>query len=219
MDHPTQSTTSRWRVASLQTRCHRLARALAVALLVGLTIVVPSCGGDGAETATVPSSEPAGTDDQPVLTLTGAGTTRELTLADLKALPALDTWAGVKTQYGMVLGPDPYTGVGLADLVAVVAEVDAGVTVVVTARDGSSVEFTSENLAGAGFVTYDPETGDEVETTQVLTPMLAYSSRGEPLDPAEHGRLAVQVSQPEAGQVVDARWAASDVVAIDVVTP
>ncbi len=218
MNHPMSSTTSRQRRARRQTR-RGLTSALALTLLVCLAIAGAACGGEEAETTSAPAAASPSPQGEPVLTVTGAGSTLELTMADLEALPALDGWAGMKTQTGKVLGPDPYTGVGLADLAAVVAEAGAGATVVVTASDGYSVELTYANLTGEGFTTYDPETGDKIEATQVLTPMLAYARGGAPLDPAKDGLLTLQISQPEAGQVVDARWAVSDVEAIEVVTP
>lgn len=155
----------------------------------------------------------------PALTLTGGGETVELSMKDIEALPALTGWAGVKTKSEKLLGPDEYTGVSLSEVAALVGGLDVGAGLVVEASDGYKVEFTESQLRGEGFTVYDPESGAEVAATQPLTPMLAYARAGEPLGDARGGQLVVQISQPEAAQLVDASWAVSDVVAVEVIAP
>lgn len=201
--------------------------AVAVVVLTLMMSVLSACGGDEDATdgqGTAPVSSPTGTIatpdtspvETPLLSLSGPDGAAELTYSEITELAPFTGWAGMKTQAAKLIGPDEYTGVTLVELAELVGGASPGSTMTVTAADGYAVDLTYEQLQGDGFVTYDAETGEETAATQTLTPMLAYERGGEPLDPERDGRIMVQIAQPDPGQLVDARWAVSSVVSIEI---
>lgn len=203
------------------------ALAVAIILLTLMTTLLSACGSDedtADDQGTAPVSTPTGTIATPdttpaeasLLRLSGPDGAAELTYSEIAELPSFSGWAGMKTQASKLIGPDEYKGVTLAELAELVGGALPGSTVTVTAADGYAVDFTYDQLRGDGFVTYDAETGDEAAATQTLTPMLAYERGGDPLDAERDGRIMIQIAQPERGQLVDARWAVSAVVSIEI---
>lgn len=196
-----------------------------IAALIALCLMAPvallaGCGDDGPGGGATPTTSPAasmtGVAEAVVLSVSGPADAVDLTVAQIEALPSSAGWAGMKTKAGKLVGPDEYTGVTLVDLADVVGGVSRGDTVAVSAADGYRVELTYGQLQGEGFVAYDADSGAEARVTMPLIPMLVYARTGVPLDAQEDGRLQLQIAQPEAGQLVDARWAVRDVVSVDI---
>ncbi len=210
-----------------QSRPAVAAAAVAVVMLTLMMTLLSACGGEGDAgdgQGAAPASSPTGTiatpdtgpAEAPLLSLSGPEGAAELTYSEITELPSFTGWAGIKTQAAKLIGPDEYTGVKLIELAELVGGASSGSTVTVTAADGYAVDLSYEQLQGDGFVTYDAQTGEEAAATQALTPILAYERGGGPLDAERDGRVMIQVAQAKPGQLVDARWAASAVVSIEI---
>jgi hypothetical protein len=139
-----------------------------------------------------------------VLTLTGPTGTQEFTMAELKALPAIEGYGGWKNKVGTIVGPDVYKGVPIHTLMDLVG---GGTKITVVASDGYELQFDED--AVNGLVTmYDPASG--VEITDIdgeLAMILTYSVNGEPL-PSENGALRIGFISPTNDQVTySGSWA------------
>ena len=78
----------------------------------------------------------------PVLTLTAVdGTARSFTLDELKALPATEGQAGIKSSTGSITLPTLYKGVALKDLVAELGGMDDTMGLSVAAKDGYAITY------------------------------------------------------------------------------
>ena len=142
-----------------------------------------------------------------VLKLEGLSGTKSLTLADVKALPATEGWAGIKSSTGRITVPDVYKGVAIAALVQTVGGMNAESGVTLTAKDGYAMTISYDQITKGDFITYDPGTGDEVKVKDPLTVIIAYEKAGKPLDEATEGTLKLVVVSAKNNQVVDGHWA------------
>jgi hypothetical protein len=137
-----------------------------------------------------------------VLTVSGPSGTKQLTMADLKAMPAVSGYGGWKNQLGNITAPSTYKGVSLLALVQLVGG-SGGVTVV--ASDGYTMGLSANEVSG-GVATYDPATGEAVTGIAVKT-IVAYSKDGGALDSKE-GPLRIAFVSSDKGQVTSGdRWA------------
>ncbi len=93
-----------------------------------------------------------------ILTLAGPAGTQEFTMAELKALAAIEGFGGFKNKVGTITGPDTFKGVSLATLVTLAG---GGTKVIATASDGYEVTYDADKLAGKVLL-YDPTTGDTI---------------------------------------------------------
>ena len=189
------------------TRKHLRIGAVAVALAAVAVAVAlaPGCssGGSGASSAT-PSVKPSG---PVVLTVVGPTGTRKYTLPELKALPAVHGFAGIKTSVGTIYPPVPDTGVALTTLVDQVGGLKADQSVTLFAKDGYGMTFSYDQVMHHKFTAFDPATGDEVTPDAGMTMVLAYEEKGKPLDPSDEGPLRLDMTVPSMpGQVVDGHW-------------
>jgi DMSO/TMAO reductase YedYZ molybdopterin-dependent catalytic subunit len=176
-------------------------RSLAVvALALVLAAGVAACGG---KTTAASSPRPSG---PIVLTVVGAKGTRTFTMAELKAMPAYQGYAGIKNSVGIVTPPVKWKGVRLADLTAAVGSVGPRDAVTVLAQDGYGMTFSYDQVYHSGFTAYDPATGNEQRPSSTMTMVLAYEHQGRPLAPDDEGPLRLVVAQPSLGQVVDGHW-------------
>ena len=174
--------------------------ALVLAAVLAATAVLGGCGGSGSASA---SKSPGG---RVVLTVVGAKGSKAFTLAQLEAFPSYTGYAGMKDSVGVITPPVQYTGVPLATLTALVGGVDPSYGVTVLGSDGYGMTFSAAQAAGGGFTTYDPVTGAERPPAEKLTVLVAYSSQGKPLDPADVGPLRLVFAEPKADVVVDGHW-------------
>lgn len=99
---------------------------------------------------------------------------------DLAGMTVVEEVGGLMTSAGSINGPYTYTGVLLTDVLGLVGGVTEENSLRVTASDGYAMVFTWEELSG-NFITFSAATGDEVDATKPLTPVLAYFEDGEPL--------------------------------------
>ena len=124
---------------------------------VGLAVLAAACGGGSGGQAS-PSPAASG---PVVLTVRGDEETRTFTMGQLKALPAYEGYAGIKSSTGVITPPSKYTGVPLTDLADLVGGISEANGVTIVAKDGYGMTFSYRQIAGDGFTTFDPATGEE----------------------------------------------------------
>ena len=145
--------------------------------------------------------------DAVVLTVTGNGQTKTLTMTELQALPAYTGWSGLKNSAGTITLPAPVKGVKLADLLALVGGMTAQQSVDVTASDNYGMTFLYDQAVnGAGITMYNGTTGEVEAAKAPVSLVLTYEYNNLPIDPAPGGegpvRLAVAQTTNE-NQVAD----------------
>lgn len=141
-----------------------------------------------------------------VLTITGIDKTVELTMADLKAMPAHEGWGGIKNSVGNITPPEMYKGVLLKDLVDLVGGIDESSGVNVVAEDGYAMTLAYDQIYDGRFITYDPGTGDETDAGGEFVSVIAYEVNGEPLPVKSDGVLRLVVLGEKNNQVTDGHW-------------
>ena len=179
--------------------------AVALAAVAVAIALAPGCnsGGGGASSAT-PTAKPSG---PVVLTLVGATGKKEYTLPELKALPAVHGFAGIKSSVGTIYPPVSVTGVALTTLVDQVGGLSANQSVTLFAKDGYGMTFSYDQVMHHKFTAFDPATGDEVTPAAGMPMVLAYEEKGKPLAPSDEGPLRLDMTVPSMpGQVVDGHW-------------
>ena len=140
------------------------------------------------------------------LKLEGPGGEKSLTLNDLKALPAVEGWAGIKSSTGKITVPERFKGVALDELCKLVGGLDANTGVSVVAKDGYAMTISYDQIAKGDFIAYDPGTGDEIKAKDPLKVIIAYEKEGKPLPEDSEGTLRLVVVTPKNNQVVDGHW-------------
>lgn len=120
---------------------------------------------------------------------------------------------GLLTSAGTLKGPYKYSGVPLFDVLDLVGGVTDDNSLRVTAADGYAMVFTWEELNGE-FITYNVNTGDEVEAQEELIPVLSYMEDDEPL-PDGHGPIRL-VILGEEGLISEGHYWIKQVVQIEV---
>jgi DMSO/TMAO reductase YedYZ molybdopterin-dependent catalytic subunit len=150
---------------------------------------------------------PTKTPFPPVLKLEGSTGTKSLTLDEMKALPSVEGWAGIKSSTGKITVPERYKGVALAELGKLVGGIVPNTGVTLTAKDGYAMTISYDQIAQGEFILYDPGTGDEVKIKETLTVIIAYEKEGKPLSADADGPLKLVVISAKNNQVVDGHWA------------
>jgi DMSO/TMAO reductase YedYZ molybdopterin-dependent catalytic subunit len=141
-----------------------------------------------------------------VLTVRGDDATRTFSMAQLRALPAYEGHAGIKSSTGVITPPSKYKGVPLTELADLVGGISEANGVTIVAKDGYGMTFSYRQIAGGGFTTFDPATGEEEPADGELTPIIAYEHEGEPI-PEEDGPLKLAIAQAAPAQVTEGHWA------------
>lgn len=141
-----------------------------------------------------------------VLELVGPAESQSFTLEQLKALPATEGYAGIKSSTGRITPPAKFTGVSLETLLGLIGglQEDQGANIV--AEDGYAMTMSYAQALKGDFIAYDPATGDEIEPEGPLTVILAYAVDGQPLPQKSDGTLRIVVVSPKNDQVVDGHW-------------
>ncbi len=151
------------------------------------------------------SASAASASAAPVLELQGPAGSQSLTLDELKALPVVEGWAGLKTSTGRIVVPERFKGVALDELCRMVGGLSPDMGVNAVAKDGYAMTISYQQISEGDFITYDPGTGDELKVDDPLTVILAYERSGKPI-PEEDGPLRLVVVTPKNNQVVDGHW-------------
>ncbi len=134
-----------------------------------------------------------------VLTLTGPAGTKELSMAELKAMWATSGYGGWKNQLGNITAPIPWKGVALTNLIELAG---GGSSVVITASDGYEQPLSAGEVGGA-VTTYDPATGEQISSMNgSITVIVAYAKNGGAIT-GEEGPLRIAFVSPAKDQVTD----------------
>ncbi len=156
-----------------------------------------------------PTAEPEPTEtisQEPVLELIGPEETITFTMADLKALPAKEGMAGIKSSTGKITLPNKFKGVALQDLADLVGGLTDTMGVNIVAEDGYSLSFSFDQIMYGSYIGYNPVSGDELKTVDPLTAIVAYEMNGEPLNLDMDGTLRLVIISEEGNQVTDGHW-------------
>jgi len=175
-----------------------------------LALVLSTCA-PATTPPSVPTQPPTATAQaQPtasiVLKLEGPGGEKSLTLNDLKALPATEGWAGIKSSTGKITVPEHFKGVALDELCKLAGGLDLNTGVSVVAKDGYAMTISNDQITKGDFIAYDPGTGDEIKAKDPLKVIIAYEKEGKPLPEDSEGTLRLVVVTPKNNQVVDGHW-------------
>lgn len=153
----------------------------------------------------IPTAEPT-----PVVSVTlellGPAGSQSFSLADLKELPAVEGWGGIKSSTGEITLPAKFKGVSLGELASKAGGLSEDVGLRIVADDGYAMTFSYDQVMNGDFIAYDPATGDEITVDEPLQAILAYEKDGEPIG-ERHGPLRVAVVTSRNNQVVDGHWA------------
>lgn len=161
----------------------------------------PSAGGPVAAKATPAPSGPV------VLEIVGLdGAAKQLTMEQIKALPAVEGWAGIKSSTGRIFPPVKMKGVSLTELAKLVGGVSAETGLNVQAKDGYAMTLSYPQVVQGDFITYDPGTGDETKIDDPMIAALAYEADGRPLNREADGDLRLVVVSAKNNQVIDGHW-------------
>jgi DMSO/TMAO reductase YedYZ molybdopterin-dependent catalytic subunit len=133
---------------------------------------------------------------------------------EIAQMAVIEMDGGLKTSAGSIHGPYTYTGARLSEVLDLVGGVTDDNSLRVTASDGYAMIFTWEELNGE-FLTFSHVTGDEVEPTEPLVPVLAYYEDGEPLMEG-HGPVRL-VILGEEGLISEGHYWIKQVAEIEVI--
>ncbi len=171
---------------------------------MALVATAGACG-DSADPGGQASPAP-GASGPVVLTVRGEDGSRTFTMGQLQALPSYEGYAGIKSSTGVITPPSRYRGVPLTDLADLVGGITEANGVTLVAKDGYGMTFSYRQIAGDGFTTFDPATGEEEPADGKLTVLIAYEHEGEPI-PEEDGPLKLAIAQATPAQVTEGHWA------------
>jgi DMSO/TMAO reductase YedYZ molybdopterin-dependent catalytic subunit len=172
---------------------HLAVLALVVGLLALVMTQAVACGSNSAgSAATLQVTTPSGT--------------RAFTLKDIKKMPSVEAYGGIKNSAGNITPPTQYKAVTIADLLKSLGGVPAGAGVTFIAKDGYEMTMSADQVNSGKFVTYDVSTGDEITIQDPLQLALAYEVDGKPLNPDTDGTFRVAILSPKANQVTDGHW-------------
>ncbi len=180
-------------------------------IAIGLTILAVLLAACAAATSTpAPTQPPAAKTQLPaspvVLKLEGPGGSKTLTMDDLKALPATEGWAGIKSSTGKITVPERFKGVAVDELCKLIGGLGPNTGVNLVAKDGYAMTISYDQIANGDFITYDPGTGDEIKIKDPLNVIIAYAKEGKPLPEDSEGTLRLVVVSAKNNQVVDGHW-------------
>jgi len=143
---------------------------------------------------------------EPVLELVGPGSTKQLTLDEIMALPAVVGQAGIKTSTGRIVLPTAFKGVPLLALMEEVGGLEDGMGVNVVAEDGYAISYSYDQITNGNFIAYSPASGDEIAPQGPLQVVIAYEIDGQPLPKDSDGTLRLVIISSQPNQVTDGHW-------------
>ncbi len=140
------------------------------------------------------------------LDIVGPEKTVSLTVEEVRALPAVEGWAGIKNSAGNITPPVMAKGVLFKELCDLVGGITPEQGINVVAKDGYAMSFSYDQAINAKLITYDPGTGDEITIDEPLQLILAYEMDGKPLNVEMDGEFRIMAISPKNNQVVDGHW-------------
>lgn len=151
-------------------------------------------------TAAPPSAEVA-------LEISGPAGSKTLTLDEVRALPAVQGWAGTKSSTGKITQPTLHKGASLEELCKLAGGIGPEHTIEVVAKDGYAIALSYAEGIQGNLITYDPISGDETKIADTLQVIVAYERDGQPLPEESDGSLRMAVISPRNNQITDGHWA------------
>jgi DMSO/TMAO reductase YedYZ molybdopterin-dependent catalytic subunit len=170
---------------------------------IALTCAAADPSGSGATRSRIPVKEeqaPAG------LEVVHASQVRALSLEDIRRMPAIEGYGGIKSSTGKITPPSRFKGVAVEDLCRLVGGLDARVSVAIVASDGYEMTMPATQIAAGAFKAYDVGTGEERPGSGRLRLIVAYEMDGEPLDQTRDGSLRLGLVGPSPTLVTDGHW-------------
>jgi hypothetical protein len=161
------------------------------------TTTKPSTATTRATTTTTAKATTTTAKAKTVLKISGPSGSKELSMAELKAMSATSGYGGWKNQLANITAPTSWTGVSLRSLMELVG---GGGSVTVVASDGYTATLSAGQVAGE-VTTYDPSTGEEIGGVSVRA-IVAYAKEGGSLGSSE-GPLRIAFVSSEQNQVTD----------------
>jgi hypothetical protein len=163
---------------------------LSLSFLILAGMLLASCS--TANTTT--QAPPITTSEGPaVLTVTNGSVIKTYSMTDLQDANLVTGYGGEKEQDGTIIGPYPYQGVTLTDLLNAVGGITEGQSVKITASDGSYQTLSYDQRINGDFNIYDSAGGLLTRPTKP-TISIIFSEYGNPLDnstgPIELGTIS-----------------------------
>lgn len=128
-----------------------------------------------------------------MLTVTNGSVIKTYSMTDLQDANLVTGYGGEKEQDGTIIGPYPYQGVTLTDLLNAVGGITEGQSVKITASDGSYQTLSYDQRINGDFNIYDSAGGLLTRPTKP-TISIIFSEYGNPLDnstgPIELGTIS-----------------------------
>ncbi len=134
-----------------------------------------------------------------ILSITGPSGTVELSMGELKAMPATEGYGGWKNKVGNITDPMPWKGVSVQTLMDLVG---GGSSITVVASDGYQETLSASELSG-GVTMYNPATKEAITSISgTLSVIVAYSQNGAAIGSSE-GPLRIAFVSLGQDQVTD----------------
>ncbi|MFA5317605.1 MAG: hypothetical protein WC369_09315 [Dehalococcoidales bacterium] len=151
---------------------------------------------------------------EPALTITKGNQRQDFTLAEIKAMPAVEGWGGIISSSGVISGPFSQKGIPLLDILETVGSVNETEAVRIITEDGYSVTYSYDQITSGNFTTLECSTGKEVPHDK-LTVVISYEEEGAALtDAIAPLRIAILSSDT---QVTEEQWWIESVEEIEVI--
>lgn len=185
-------------------------RAIAIgALLIILVLISSACS--------ISASKPTATPTSTIkLELVGVSGSKMLSVAEVRALPAVEGWGGIKSSTGRISAPVRFKGVALSELAKQLGGLTDQQGLRLVAKDGYAMTMSYDQAMNGSFITYDPGTGDEIKKPGKLTAILAYEADGKPLPQDSDGAFRLAVISEKNNQVVDGHWSVKWVTTVQI---
>jgi hypothetical protein len=141
------------------------------------------------------------------------GTQLTINETAMSNLPAIRANGGLLNQKGTASDVGNYTGIPLTTLCNLVGGLSNGSSLLITASDNYAITLSYSQLSG-NWTTYDSSTGQPVNQTQPLTPIIAYYYNDANLS-SDMAPLQLAIVGPE-GLLTDGKYWVHSVVSIEI---
>lgn len=191
--------------------------ALALALLVTLAVFAYGCGGSGTTTTVTSVTGTSAAATGASLEVVGKdGTSKTLTMDEVKKLPSVEGYAGIKSSTGKITPPARFKAVAVTELAKLVGGLDDQSGISFIGTDGYEMTMSATQINGGSLVAYDVATGDEKQLDEQLVVALAYEIDGKPLDQQRDGDFRLVALTQKSNQVTDGHWSVKWIAKIQV---
>ena len=143
--------------------------------------------------------------DEFALTIAVGGTTEDYTMTEILALSSIAGEGGYKNRYGILRGPNSYTGVAIYNLLRWVNDLPETYEISVRANDGF-IRVISQSVVEGALIGYNSTTGISVGQVN-CTMILAYDIDGEGI--GEDGPLRIAFLNVDEHLTTSTLWVKS----------